>query len=267
MRANRARRQLLSGAATALLLASPTACGQASSGGSGNGSASSAGLNKTQLVASMKKAVSTYHSAHIVMKVSGSSGVITARGDASYGAAGRAPTMRMTMSMPSLGAKHLEMRLVGGVMYLAIPPMTPAGKFVRINPKDKSNPLSRSMGSLTGQLDPKSTFDAFEKGLTSVKYAGKQTVQGEQMSHYVLSVDTKAVLAAAPKSLRSGAIPGLGKSLTYGLWLDGKNLMRRITFTMAGTNLVSDFSRWGEQVHVAAPPASALVRSPMASGA
>ena len=33
--------------------------------------------------------------------------------------------MQMTMQMPQLGAGSMEMRMIDGVIYMAMPPMTP----------------------------------------------------------------------------------------------------------------------------------------------
>jgi len=55
---------------------------------------------------------------------------LSAKGDLVYGA--HQPAMTMTMSMPQMSKGKLEMRMVGGIIYMQLPGMTPPGKFVAI---------------------------------------------------------------------------------------------------------------------------------------
>ncbi len=52
------------------------------------------------------------------------------------------------------------------------------------------------------------------------------------------------------------------ETLTYDMWLDDKDLLRRMQFDLSGVKMDMLMSRWGEPVEVQAPPADAIVESP-----
>jgi hypothetical protein len=212
------------------------------------------GYDADELIDAMQAAFQQNRSAHMTMRATGGQMQMSAEGDVSY--AGGQSAMRMTMQAPALGAGRVEMRAIDGVLYMSIPPMTPRGKFVKVDPRDPNSPLAGM--DLTGQLDPMHSFDAFRDGLKKVRFVGEESVDGEDMDHYVLTVDTSAVL----KSGGQQVAPGMPKTVTYDLWLDRDDLMRRLSFDVAGTGMVLEMSQWGEPVHVTAPPASAIMTMP-----
>jgi hypothetical protein len=222
--------------------------------------AAQGGYDAQELLAAMKAAVAKNQSAHLTLKAGGAQ-AMTGEGDVSY--AGDSTVMQMKMTSPSLGEGTIEMRLVDGVMYMAMPPMTPAGKFIKIDTKDPNSPFG-SLGGIT-QGDPLATFDAFDAGLKKAVYVGSEDVDGEQMDHYVLTVDAaKAAQAQGAPATGPGASPG--GDLTYDLWLDDQDLMRRIQLDtpLGGMTITTD--HWGEPVTVKAPPASAIISLPGSAG-
>jgi hypothetical protein len=86
------------------------------------------------------------------------------------------------------------------------------------------------------------------------------------MAHYVLTVDSKKAAKAQGQRWQQG----MPDTISYDLWLDGSDLMRRIEFDLgavtggqAGSGgMVMTMSDWGEPVTVEAPPASAIVEMP-----
>ncbi len=284
MRTTGRRRTLLAGGLAALLLTALTACGgdepaeetepaaesatsspsesesePAESEESDTPEASSGGLSEDELVDAMASAMEDYGSAHIEMKSDGAAGKMDAEGDVSYG--GDSPSMQMTMKMPALSSSggDIEMRLLDGVMYMSMPPMTPAGKFMKIDTNDPNGPLG-GMDGLSDQMDPRASLDAFKKGLEKLEYVGEEEVDGETMGHYVLTVDTEAALEA--NGGMAGSTQGVPKTITYDLWLDGDNLMRKMAFDLMDTKMTMTMSDWGKPVDVKAPPASAIVTQP-----
>ena len=131
----------------------------------------------------------------------------------------------------------------------------PEGKFIELDADDPNSPFG-DLGGI-GQGDPLASFDAFDAGLEEVRYLGPEDVDGEQMDHYVLTVDAKA--AAKASGTPMGSLP---KSLTYDLWLDGEDLMRRMQSDVGGGGLTMTMSDWGEPVTVEAPPRSAIMPMP-----
>ena len=220
----------------------------------------SGGYNAQELLDAMKAAVAKNESTHVVMDISGGGQAMTGEGDVSY--AGKTTAMQMEMQAPQFGPGTIEMRLVDGVMYMAIPPMTPKGKFIKIDTNDPNSPFG-NLGGVT-QGDPLATFDAFDAGLRKVKYVGEEEVEGETMDHYVLSVDSRA----AAKAQRVPTQPGMPKTVTYDLWLDQDDLMRRMEFTFpgGGGGMTMTMSDWGKPVTVEAPPAGAIMQMPGMTG-
>ncbi len=217
-----------------------------------------AALDVAGLAASIRHTMATYRSAHVSMRMSGTS-TITASGAVRY--TSRGPQMKMRMRMPSLGVKTVQMRLVGGKVYLAMPPLTPRGKFVLLDPSDPNNPYASSVAGLT-QLNPLRSFQAVEQALRKVRYVGRDTVQGEPMAHYRVTVDSRAAAKITGQQLPT-TVP---RRITEDLWLDGKQRMRKMRLRELGMTVVSTVSDWGAPVHVR-PPARANVLTMPGSGA
>lgn len=212
------------------------------------------GYTAEQLLRAMKRAVREDRSAHFTMTMSAGGQEVTAEGDLDY--TPRGPEMRMSMAGAAMGVGQIRMRLVDGVMYLAIPRMTPKGKFLSIDTNDPDSPYA-AMG--LGQMDPVSTFDAFDAGLRKVRYVGEEHVSGEAMDHYRLTVDT----GAATRAQGRPRVPGMPKRLAYHLWLDDADRMRKVTFDVDGLVAMDmTMSDWGKKVAVQAPPARKVVEAP-----
>ena len=211
------------------------------------------GYDAEELLAAMKAAVEEHQSTHMVMDISGGGGqTMTGEGDVSY--EGDTTSMQMVMEAAQLG--RIEMRLVDNVMYMAMPPMTQPGKFLEFDLDDPANPMG-DLGGIT-QGDPLQTFEAFDKGLEKVEYVGREDVDGEEMDHYVLTVDGKAA-AQAQGNRAGGQQP---ETLTYDLWLDDHDLMRRVQYTMADGGVTITMSDWGKPVTVKAPAPGAIMQMP-----
>jgi hypothetical protein len=225
-----------------------------SSAGSPSPSTSSAGhLDKAGLVKALTVGQTKAGSAHVAMRMTGATS-LAAHGDVAYH--GKDPQMRLTMSMPQLGKGTMELRFVGGILYLNIPKVTPAGKFIRIDPQDKSNPLGKSFGSLSEQMNPLNSFAAMKQGVRKVRYVGHQSIDGTPTDHYVVTVDSAALAKAMKQPQVTTALP---RQLTYDMWLDRQDLLRRTRFRAQGLTTQMDLTRWGERVHVQAPPSSQVV--------
>lgn len=220
------------------------------------------GYDSAELLDAMKAAIADSESAHVTMEMTGGGQAMSGEGDVSY--AGDETSMQMTMQIPQMGGGDMELRMLSGVMYMSIPPMTPAGKFIKIDTNDPDSPFG-DLGGVS-QGDPLATFDAFDAGLQEAEYAGVEDVDGEQLDHYVLTVDAKK----AAKAQRQKYQPGMPETITYDMWMDDSDLMRRIEFdlgalgggTAGAGGMVMTMNDWGKPVTVKAPPASAIVEMP-----
>jgi hypothetical protein len=240
---------------TPALQGSPSASDPAAAGSTSAkaGDAGSGGhLDRDSLVQAITAGPLKARSAHLTMTMSGAMSV-SAEGDVAYAKAG--PEMKLTMSVAQMGAGEMDMRVVDGIVYMTIPSVTPPGKFLKIDPQDKSNPMSKSFGSLSGQMDPLNSVRAMKSGVRKVTYVGTEAVDGEDADHYRVVVDSAAMF----KAMKQKTVPGMPKNLTYDMWLDDQDLLRRMQFEVAGQTVDMSMSKWGEPVSVEAPPAGKVV--------
>lgn len=217
------------------------------------------GLSKSELLPATVKAAAAAGSAHLTLTMKGAAQV-TAAGDIKY--AGRDTAMRMTMSMPQFGSRKMELRYVEKMLYMQMPGMTQHGKFVAIDPTDPSSPLAKNFAGLTDQMDPMGSLKGLEGAVTSSELVGKGDVGGTPVDHYRVTVDTKTMLDRAGKAGQAVPQAGMPAEVTYDMWLDAKNLIRRMTTEVAGTSIETELSRWGKPVEVAKPAPGDIMRAP-----
>ena len=214
-------------------------------------------LPKDDIMRATYDAAMKARSAHMTMTMSGKA-QLSATGDLVYGA--HQPAMTMTMSMPQMSKGKIEMRMVGGIIYMQLPGMTPPGKFVAIDPKDKLSMLAKSFAGTADQMDPLASFKTAEKAVQSADRVGKQTLGGVEVDHYKVVLDTAALVKNLdPAAAKQAQIP---ETVTYDMWLDSKNLLRRMSFSMSGVDFEAEMSRWGKPVTVQSPPANDIVTMP-----
>jgi LppX_LprAFG lipoprotein len=256
------RRAAVASLAVGLTLA-VAGCGDQNAGpGYANGSSGGVtyadqALTKDEIMRATYDAAVKAGTAHMTMKMSGQA-KLTARGDVDYGHG--QPRMAMTMSMPQLSKGRMEMRYVGKMIYMQLPGLTPPGKFVAIDPNDKTSPLSKSFGSTTDQMDPLKSIKAMESAVQSADRVGKQTMAGVTVEHYKLTVATASLVKGlSPEAAQQAKLP---KTITYDLWLDERHLLRRMSFDLANTQFDSTMSRWGKPVRVQRPSAAQIATVP-----
>ena len=110
----------------------------------------------------------------------------------------------------------------GGVVFATIGNPSP-DLYAEIRPGDKSSPFAGMAGQMQG-VDPRDTFKAFENGLRKVDFVGEESVHGEDLEHYRLTVDFRA----AAKAQGMPRMAGMPRTVAYDMWLDEDALMRRV---------------------------------------
>jgi hypothetical protein len=199
-------------------------------------------LTKDNLVATMLAAMRDKKTAHMSMKIGSS---VNADADVRYST--DSTEMKMSMDMGSTKAVVI---LVDGVVYMQ---QSAGGKFVKI---DKDTP---GMGSIVEQmsgLSPDGSIAAMRGALKKVEYVGTDTVDGTKVTKYRVTADTSAMAATLGSAAQGADLP---KTVTYTLYVDGDNLMRRIDMTIAGQDIQMLVTNWGKPVDIAAPPASQIM--------
>lgn len=248
-------------AATALLLTlgSTAACGN---GGGTPGAASStspstaaaATLTRANFASAMTDAIQTKHSAHLQLAIGKA---VSAVGDVAYD--GTTPTMQLALTF---SGQQAELRFVNGTAYLSVPGLTPAGKFLEVKPGNAM------MGSLVQQLKnfgPNGAITLLRSAVKDFRDTGTTTIDGQQVRHYRVTVDPAALLRQMklPTGVPTTSLP---KSITEDLYVGAGNLMRRVVLDAAGQKVTIDTTKWGEPVHVTAPPPSKVIKSPTGMG-
>lgn len=173
---------------------------------------------------------------------------------------GKSQDVDLTMDGSAFGVENVRMMVVDQVAYMAMPPMTPPGKYIRIPVKGKNSPF----GAMGGQFGPapEKTFKAFDKGLRDVTYVGEEASDGEQLDHYELTVDYRA----AAKAQGMPRVPGAPKQVTYDIWLDDTHLMRRLEMDLMQATVDMEMFDWGEPVRIRKPRPADVVDAPPALG-
>lgn len=188
-------------------------------------------------------------SVHVDMDMTGLVDV-SAEGDTTYGPDGS--EMRLTMQVSNVPGGPMEMVVVDEVAYMSIPGVTGRGKFFEI---DKSHPAFKGFDA---GMSPTDSFKAFEAGLESVEEVGADEVGGDPTTHYRLEVDAQKAMGASGQP----TVPGLPDTLTYDVWLDAEDRMRRIVYELGGNRATVDMTAWGEDVTIQAPDKTDIVKAP-----
>ena len=199
----------------------------------------------------MRRGMGREGTAHMKMRIGGRASS-TSEGDMVYGADGS--QLRLTTRNKQLGGA-LRMVVARDAAYLSLPGLTPAGKFVRI---DKDDPRFARFAGAAVQLGPEASLEAFRTGLVSVEERGTEQVQGQPATRYAVTVDTVRALQAQG----SDAVPGMPAEMTYQVWLDRQDHMRRMSLRMQGVDLRIELSRWNQPVTITPPAKTQLVDPP-----
>lgn len=152
------------------------------------------------------------------------------------------------------GGQQFESVLAGGVIYLqgaGLP--VPAGKWLKFDPKDKSN-ASSPLAPLLALADPQKQLAVFgsPKDLTLV---GDENVEGVDTSHYRVTVDSAAFAKNAGLPAEAGKL--LPPELTIDLWLDAdaRPIKMRQEFEIQGSKSTTEqvYSGYGADVTIDVP--------------
>lgn len=208
--------------------------------------------DKASLVAALKAATKDATTAHVTMAMDASGEKISMVGDTKLDPS--SPAMRMAMDMGS--QMKLDMVLVDGKVYMKGFPGLAANKWAVV---DSSSTVGKQLAESLNQADPSKMYDQFDKAVTNVKYIGEDTVDGDKTYKYDLTLDSKAIEATMPAE-QKGQLP---KTLSYLVWVDEKDHLRKVVFSLMGVDAEMTMSKYGEPVDIQAPPAKDTVKAPI----
>jgi hypothetical protein len=274
-------RRIAASAAALALAVSLSACsddsnGNAQGGGSGGGAPEAA----TNLVALAKQVGDqTDQSSTAHMKFTGDAGQMKITGEGDMRLGGGEPAMSMDMDTGQTG--QMSMVLLDGVLYMKLPAELSQGDkpWIKIDSKDKTNPVAQALSSVVDQMrqnaDPRASLEQFEKAGT-IDSTSKEELNGEQTTHYKITVDVQKLADTQTdptlKQAMETAIKSGLKDFPVEVWVNGENLPLRTKVQMptadptsgksVPVNVQVDYSKWGEPVDIQAPPADQVGELP-----
>jgi hypothetical protein len=273
MRRSLTLRRSLAALALPLLLGGVAACGSDDEGAEPAASSSSSAeseespeteaggdVDTAAFVDDLKAGIEASTTAKMTMHMDMGGQAIHADGEVDYTTT--PPQMAMSMESPAAAGESIEMRMIDGVIYMNMGRVT-NNKFLSFDLNDAAN-LPPGMDQLTSTLDPLAAFDSFGKGIQSVVFVGDEDVDGEQLGHYKVKLDTSKIKQFEELPTQAQ----LPKTVSYDLWLDDENRTRKMNMEMAMAGapmeMEVEFTDWDEPVDIAAPPASEIVEQPQA---
>ena len=234
------------------------ACGGDDAGAGGSGDTSSVGedagteLTKENFFTEVTKAQQQAGTSHLEMAFGVGGQEVTASGDVSVGETPTDSAMSLTMDLGGQGG--IEMRLVDGVLYLNMGPMS-QNKFAKVDLTDPDDPIGQQFGGLLDTVDPSKQLEQLQDSITGFEQEGEaKELDGVDALPYVVTVDSSAI-AEQLGAAGAGAQAQVPEELVYTMWVGPDNLPRRISMDVAGTAMTLDYSKWGEDVSIEAPPA------------
>jgi len=191
-------------------------------------------------------------SAHTAMTIGVGGQSITADGDTEFGKTLADTSVSMDMDMGSAGPATMKLLLVDGIMYMNLGQVT-KGKYAKFDLADDDNAFAKHFSQMADQMDPSKQLEEFKNAVKSFEKKGKpKQLDGVEAQPYEIVLDTTKVDAFS--EVPGGA--GVPKTITYVMYLGSDNRLRRMTANVSGSKTQVDFSKWGEDVDIKAPPAS-----------
>lgn len=203
-------------------------------------------VDTTEFVDRLRTGVDASTTARMNLEATGGDLELSVEGDVDYSA--DPPALEATITVP--GVDGLAVTILEGFAYAQLPGVT-QGKYVRYDLDDPQNPLQ---GDFADLLDPKASFETFEAGLDSVTFVGTEDLEGTATEHFRLGVDTSRLEPETAESLPS--------VLEYDVWVDAEDRVRQFVIDIAGTELTTTVSDYGEPVDIQAPPKSQILENP-----
>lgn len=222
-----------------------------STGDAGNGDGGGPTLTTDNFAARLTAAQADAGTAHMEGKIAAAgTGAVTLSADLRLDPQDAAA--HMTMTSPQFG-QDIEAILLDETMYLKVPGLPPSKPWLKM---DLSNAPLPGLGS----LDASAVLRGLEGAIT-LKPLGQEDVSGVDARHYEVTVDAKQAIEAlgGTGSVPAGQLP---KRLTYDVWVDDQDLVRRISMEISTVSIDMTFSDYGEPVDISAPPAGQITKQP-----
>lgn len=199
-------------------------------------------LTREDFASTVSAAMLEAGSVHVALDF-GSAGA-SGEGDVAVGADAAATSLAVSLN-------GNEVVLVDGTYYVNLGQFS-GGMFLRVDP-DSGGTFGQTFKGLLDQANPATQLTLFESALTDFAVGdGATEVDGVATTAYVLTLDPSKVLTPDQLALAGGELPA---SIEVTMLLGPDDLPRRVTTSLAGAEVVIDYTAWGDPVEIAAPPA------------
>ncbi|MEI7058082.1 hypothetical protein WBG06_19805 [Nocardioides sp. CCNWLW239] len=120
------------------------------------------------------------------------------------------------------------------------------------DPDDPNDPFGAAVSEM-GSMNPTSQAEDISPAVTAVKEIGEEKLDGADTTHYEVTVDPKKLPEDAGIDTEALEKVNLEDGLVYDYWLDADDLMRKVSFEIAGQSIDMTMTGWGETYEVEAP--------------
>ncbi len=163
----------------------------------------------------------------------------------------------MSIVSEAAGAKT-RIVLTDGAYYMDLGEMSD-NKFIKIDLSDETNPFGAMLGPIEDMGDLSKSFAGFKDSVESIKKVGEEDLDGVSTTHYVVTVDPSAAVAA----MGDGTVPTDAASaledVAYDLWLDDENRPAKMVIDIAGEKMTTTYTDWNDSsLTVVAPSGDEL---------
>lgn len=239
----------------------------------GSGGGTTAARTPLEIVRLAGASTAEAGSAKMAMSMDAAGLSMTADGVTSLEETKGSMTMNMTIGGQAL---QMEMRLLGQVIYIKMPPgANPGGKpWAKLDIEELSQRAGFDISSLQQfkNADPTSSLAYFEGVSDDVKEVGKEDVRGEATTKYTATFDLDKAIANHDDADAKDALRAVTKQLGLTklpatIWIDDDGRMRKMVQSLdlskvagaqggAGQMTITfELYEFGTKVDVEAPPA------------
>jgi hypothetical protein len=215
-------------------------------------------VDREQFLADLQTGLEGVETAKMRMTMDLPGQKVTAEGQVDY--TSEPPNMSMTMDNPGAQGESMDMRIVDEVVYINLGQLS-GGKFIKMPTDAKNSPLG-DLDELTGSMDAVDSLQGFSDGAKSVTFVGEEDVDGQELSHYRLTLDTSQVESF------EGAGDDVPKEVDYDLWLDDENriVQAKLNLGKQTGSMTVDLYDYDEPVDITAPKKSDITTMPGGRG-
>lgn len=156
---------------------------------------------------------------------------------------------RVTVGSPT--GDSIIVLMVDGAIYVNLGSAS-ENKYVQVDPTDTTGPFA-SLAGAAESADPSQSLRDLEPAVVSVEPSGDpEEIDGVQTQAYDVVIDTTKVGGVTAEQF-AAAGTSVPAEIDYTYWIDGDDLIRKVTTEVLGVTTEILFSNWGADLDVSAP--------------